>query len=198
MSFEKLRNHIAEFIEINTSEIETIINTFSIVKYPAKTYILKKGQVCSFIGFINEGCVEYHSKINKKEHIISFPKENWWIGDLNSLLSETPTDIYIKTLEDTEIFILDKEKFGYLIEKHINFLVYYLKIIHFMYMNVSEQYALTLSHSAEERYHKLLEQSPDLINRISDKHLASHLGIQPPSLSRIKRQKIKKRDDSEI
>ena len=194
MSFEKLRNHITQYIEIADSELEAIIETFSVIKYAPKTYILKKGQICNFIGFINEGCVEYHSKVNKKEQVISFPRENWWIGDLNSLLSHKPTNIYIKTLEDTEVLVLNKEKFTHLIETNSNFLVYYLKVIHYMYMNVSEQYALFLSHSAEERYKRLLEHSPDLINRVSDKHLASHLGIQPPSLSRIKRKKIKKEE----
>ena len=192
MSFEKLRNHIHQYIEIEDSELETIINTFSIVKYPTKTYILKKCQICNFIGFVNEGCVEYHSKVNRKEQVISFPRESWWIGDLNSLLSQTPTNIYIKTLEDTQLLVVDKDKFVYLIETYRNFLIYYLKIIHYMYMNVSEQYALVLSHSGEDRYNKLMENSPDLINRVSDKHLASYLGIQPPSLSRIKRKKIMK------
>lgn len=192
MLYRKLRDHIARFIDINESELDEIIKAFSVVKYSAKTYILKKGQVCHFIGFINEGCVDYYSKTNKKEHVISFPRENSWIGDLNSVLNHSPTNINIKTLEDTELFILDKTSFVSLIENHKSFLVYYLKAVHELYMNANEQYALLLSHSAEERYNHILDNSPELINRISDKYLASYLGIQPPSLSRIKRKKIKK------
>ncbi len=195
MLYRKLRDHIAHFIDISESEIDEIVKTFSVVKYSAKTYILKKGQVCNFIGFINEGCVEYHSKTNKKEHVISFQRENSWIGDLNSLLNHNKTNIYIKTLEETELFILDKTCFVSLIESHNVFLIYYLKAIHELYMNANEQHGLLLSHSAEERYNYLLENNPELINRISDKYLASYLGIQPPSLSRIKRKKIKKQQD---
>ena len=57
MLFTKLRNHITHFIEIDEAEIDDIIKAFTVVKYSAKTYILKKGQICNFIGFINEGCV---------------------------------------------------------------------------------------------------------------------------------------------
>jgi CRP/FNR family transcriptional regulator, anaerobic regulatory protein len=191
MLFTKLRNHIAQLIDVNDFEIDEIIKTFSIVKYSSKTHILKKGQICNFIGFINEGCVEYYSKTNKKEHVISFLRENSWIGDLNSLLNQHTTNIYIKALEDTELLILDKVHFVSLINSHSTFLLYYLKAIHQLYMTANEQHALLLSHSAEERYNYLLENSPELISRISDKYLASYLGVQPPSLSRIKR-KIKK------
>jgi CRP/FNR family transcriptional regulator, anaerobic regulatory protein len=187
-----LRTHITHFIDATEIEIDEIIKAFSVIKYSAKTYILKKGQVCNFIGFINEGCVEYYSKTNKKEHVISFPRENSWIGDLNSLLNQNTTNIYIKALEDTELFILDKAGFVSLINSQSAFLLYYLKAIHELYMTANEQHALLLSHSAEERYNYLLANNPDLINRISDKYLASYLGVQPPSLSRIKRKKIKK------
>jgi CRP/FNR family transcriptional regulator, anaerobic regulatory protein len=45
-----------------------------------------------------------------------------------------------------------------------------------------------LSLTAEERYVALMEKNPDLIRTISIKHLSSYLGIQPESLSRIRKQ----------
>jgi CRP/FNR family transcriptional regulator, anaerobic regulatory protein len=195
MPFTKIRNHITHFIDMEGAEMDDIIKAFSVIKYSAKTYIIKKGQVCQFIGFINEGCVEYFIKTNKKEQVISFPRENSWIGDLGSLLTMQTTNIYIKALEDTELLILDKARFTSLIKNHSSFLLYYLKAIHELYMTANEQHALLLSHSAEERYDYLLQNMPDLISRISDKYLASYLGVQPPSLSRIKRKKSKRNDE---
>ena len=192
MLYNKLRKHITDYVEIQDAELDSILNSFTVIKYPAKTYILKKGQVCNFIGFVNEGCLEFSNKIQKKEQVINFPKENWWIGDLNSLLNQTPSNFYFKTIEDTELLILNKDNFVTLIENHKSFLLYYLKITQGLYRDANEQYALALALSAEERYDTLLADSPDLISRIPDKYLASYLGIRPPSLSRIKRKKIKK------
>ena len=42
--------------------------------------------------------------------------------------------------------------------------------------------------SAEQRYLLLIQKNPELEKRISQYHLASHLGISPVSLSRIRRQ----------
>lgn len=44
------------------------------------------------------------------------------------------------------------------------------------------------SMSAEETYLKLLEVNPELINRASQQHIASYLGITPETLSRVRRQ----------
>ena len=44
-----------------------------------------------------------------------------------------------------------------------------------------------LSYTAEERYSRLLERNPHLVQSISVKHLSSYLGIQPESLSRIRK-----------
>jgi len=45
-----------------------------------------------------------------------------------------------------------------------------------------------LSRTAEERYAGLLQRAPKLVSNISVKHLSSYLGIQPESLSRIRKQ----------
>jgi len=49
-----------------------------------------------------------------------------------------------------------------------------------------------LSLTAEERYARIMRKNPDLINAISVKHLSSYLGIQPESLSRIRKLHVKK------
>ena len=42
--------------------------------------------------------------------------------------------------------------------------------------------------SPEDRYQKLLETQPDLVNRVPQYMIASYLGIQPESLSRIRKR----------
>ena len=49
-----------------------------------------------------------------------------------------------------------------------------------------------LFETAEERYLNFIDQNPDLVNRISLTHLATYLGIERQSLSRI-RSKIAKK-----
>jgi len=48
-----------------------------------------------------------------------------------------------------------------------------------------------LSFTAEERYAHLMQRNPALISNISVKHLSSYLGIQPESLSRIRKLHVR-------
>ena len=115
MSLDRLKQHIREIINIENDELDQITSAFKLVKYPPKKIILKKGQACDFIAFINRGCLVYYSKFDEKERVINFPRENWWIGDLDSFLSHSPSNIYLKTLEETELWTLDYNSFMNLI-----------------------------------------------------------------------------------
>jgi CRP-like cAMP-binding protein len=192
MLFHKLRKHISQYVEMSDVEFDTLSKAIKVVRYQAKNNIFKKGQVLDFVAFVNEGCLENFTKFGKKEQVINFPTEGWWIGDVKGLLKNYPSNISVRALEDTELLVLDKPYFFELIKDNYKFLTYFLITIHEAYIQTNEQYAKTLALSAEERYNELMENAPDFMNRIPDKYLASYLGIQPPSLSRIKRKKIKK------
>ena len=192
MSVEKLKQHIRQIIDIGNDELDQIASAFKLVKYPPKKIILKKGQECNFIAYINRGCLVYYSKFDEKERVINFPRENWWIGDMDSFLSHSPSSIYLKTLEETELLTLDYTNFMSLIQNHPNYLRFHLIKTHRSYMQIDERFAKITSLSAEDKYNLILQDSPGVINRVPSKYLASFLGIEPPSLSRIRRNMSKK------
>ena len=195
MSLNKLEQHIREIIDIENNELDQITSVFKLVKYPPKKIILKKGQECHFIAFINKGCLVYYSKFGEKERVINFPRENWWIGDMDSFLSHSPSNIYLKTLEETELWTLDYTSFMNLIQNHPNYLRFHLINMHRSYMQIDERFAKLTSLSAEDKYNLILKDSPGVINRVPSKYLASFLGIEPPSLSRIRRNMSKKNSE---
>ena len=192
MSLERLKQHIREIVDIENDELNQIISVFKLVKYPPKKIILKKGQECNFIAYINKGCLVYYTKFDERERVINFPRENWWIGDLDNFLSHSPANIYLKTLEETELLTLDYTGFMNLIQNHPNFLRFHLINTHRSYMQIDERFAKITSLSAEDKYNLILKDSPGIINRVPSKYLASFLGIEPPSLSRIRRNMSKK------
>jgi hypothetical protein len=51
-----------------------------------------------------------------------------------------------------------------------------------------------LSKTAEENYEELLENDPDLVQRLPQYHISSYLGVTPVFLSKIIAKKARKRD----
>ncbi len=192
MSFLKLKKQILDTKEITDTEFDDIANFFKIQKIEAKKYIFKKGQICDCIAFVSKGCLVFYSKYNNKERVINFLTEGSWVGDLNSFMNKKPTDFYLKTLENTELLTIDYESFMSLIKNHPNYTYYHLLATHKMYLNIEERLALSSALSAEERYNLVMKNDSDIVNRVPSKYLASYLGIEPPSLSRVRRKIIDK------
>ncbi len=192
MSLNRLKQNISKIIPINDEEFARITSLLKYEKVPAKKIILKKGQKCDFLSFVLKGCVVQYSKFEEKEFVINFLREDTWVGDSDSFLTQNVSNFYLKTLEETELLTIDYAVFMYLIQNHPLFLQYHLINTHRMCSKSDERLAKMNSLSAEDKYNVILTESADIINRVPSKYLASFLGIEPPSLSRIRRNLSKK------
>lgn len=192
MSLVKLKKQILETVEITNTEVEKIASFFKIQKFAPKKHLIKKGQICDFMAYVSSGCLVFYSKYNNKERVINFLTDGCWVGDLNSLMNKKPTDFYLKTLEETELLTIDYSDFMYLIQNYPQFTFYHLIMTHRTHAAIEERLAISSFLSAEERYNIVLRSVPEIINRVPSKYLASYLGIEPPSLSRIRRRIIDK------
>ena len=66
-----------------------------------KQYILQEGDVSRYENFIVKGVTRTYEVDDKgQEHVVQFGMEDWWVGDLYSFLSETPSTYNIDCLED--------------------------------------------------------------------------------------------------
>lgn len=65
---------------------------------------------------------------------------------------------------------------------------YFLSLMQNHIIALQRRINVVQSMSSEEAYVKLMEVNPDLINRASQQHIASYLGITPETLSRVRRQ----------
>lgn len=122
------------------------------------------------------------------EHILMLASEDWWISDLFSFLSVTPSAMHIDALEDSEIISIEKpdlEKLYIEIPK----LERLMRIL-FQKAFVAQQQRIlaSISQSAEERYTSFIKKYPSLEQRIPQTQIASYLGITPETLSRVRKQ----------
>ncbi|MEN0004433.1 MAG: Crp/Fnr family transcriptional regulator, partial [Bacteroidota bacterium] len=159
-------------------------------RYSKKEHLLYASDYAKEVFFISSGCVRtYILDYNGIEHNISFAVENWWLGDLQSFITQTPAAQNIQALEDTVIFSISQENWNSLIKEVPEF-VYYTRILFRNTMFTHENRILqNLSFTAEERYNYFLKTYPNLSHRVSQKHIASYIGITPEFLSMLRARK---------
>ncbi|PXY43613.1 Crp/Fnr family transcriptional regulator [Flavobacterium hydrophilum] len=114
--------------------------------------------------------------------------ENSFAGSKVSLMLQTPSDFTIEALEDCILVNINYKKYMRLISENDDLKNFYIAHMEKNWIIEKEQREVALvMQNATERYVKLLEKHPDIAHRIPLLHIASHLGITPTQLSRIRK-----------
>jgi len=190
------------FIKYSSAHIKTpffgdkidIIQIFFIPKKLRKRqYFLQEGEVCKYTAFIVKGAMRQYRVDDKgEEHIMKLYIENWWATDRESLMKQTPSIYFIDAWEDTEGLLVTKAALTDLIDR-IPALAEWIRNLDANFAIASQRRLnAAISLSAEERYHDLEKSYPEFLQRFPQHIIASYLGINRETLSRIRSRGVKK------
>ena len=178
---------------LTESEVELIKNTFVPKKIRKRQYFLQEGQVCKYGAFIVKGAMRQYSVDDKgAEHIVHLFIENWWASDRESFVMLTPSVYNIDAWEDTEMLLITRAD-------HLNLLSSIPAIVELSrkldernYIATQKRLNSSISFSAEKRYADFGNNYPEFLRRFPQHIIASYLGITKETLSRIRKQVVKK------
>ena len=184
---EKVLEFMSRYITL-TKEEERIILDLNLIRYYKKgTVLLKEGEIARYNYLVLSGCVRSYYLINGEEKTSEFYMEFEPVTSV-SLAKKTPSEYYIDCLEDSVLGVeteaVEKSIFQQI--PRLSDLAHSIK--NEMLAEQQVRYDQFKNLSAEDRYLKLLEARPKLVQRVPQYHLASYLGIKPESLSRIRKR----------
>lgn len=151
--------------------------------------VLENGEICKNLYFIAKGILrtyitdEQGNFYNKNLFL-----ENKLACSKVSAMLQTPSSFTIEALEDCILINLNYKKYIQLINENDNLKNFYIAYLEKNWIIEKEQKEIALvMQNATERYLSLLEKNPNIADRIPLLHIASHLGITPTQLSRIRK-----------
>jgi CRP-like cAMP-binding protein len=154
-----------------------------------KDYFLQEGDICTDVAYVNKGCLSrYIIDQHIKEIIINFSLEDYWIGDLESLILQKPTIYFIQALEDSELLLLSRENLLKAQTELPKFKKFHDDKIRRNHYYTLKRLSFVKSATPKEKYLALLKEKPEFFDRIPLHHIASYLGIEPESLSRLRKR----------
>lgn len=158
-------------------------------KLRKKQYLLQESDVCKFIAFVEKGALrEYSLDENGNEHIIQFALEGWIISDLYSFLTGEPATYNIDSIEDAELVLINKSAHKELLLKVAKYETYTRLQLTGAYIAMQKRLTSIISASLEERYSNFNALYPNIVQRVPQHMIASYMGLQPETLSRIRRR----------
>ncbi|KQB39502.1 Crp/Fnr family transcriptional regulator [Flavobacterium aquidurense] len=184
--------NIAKHISLDENEISYFLSILKEKKYPKKSMILKEGEICKTINFVQSGILRaFYRDQEGKESTIMFAISDWWITDMACFINQQPAILNIETIEDSLVFFLQKEDLDELYIKIPKFERFFRIIMQNAYIREQLRVIQNLSLSAEQRYYIFLEKYPQVAKQVTQKQIASYLGITPEFLSMIRANKNK-------
>lgn len=187
--FEILFQNLDEKIILTDEEKELCKSFFTPKKIRKRQYILQEGDVCKYVAFVEKGMLRSYTIDEKgSEHIMQFAFEGWWIADQFSFLTGEPAIYNIDALEESELLLLSKQAEEQLMERIPKFERYFRILLQNSLIATQRRLIGSLSQTAEERYHQLVNSCPTIPRRVPQHMMASFLGITPETLSRIRKQ----------
>ncbi|AYB35647.1 Crp/Fnr family transcriptional regulator [Chryseolinea soli] len=193
MEFDLLLKNIARHVQLDQTEIDFFTSLLEKKKLKKKKFLLKFGEICKTENFIVKGCLRvYAVDGNGFEHIVMFGIEDWWVSDLFSLWTNSPTTYYIDALEDTELLQISKANLDALYERVPKFERFFRIILQNAYSAQQLRINQNLSYTAEQRYLNFVEKYPSFARRIPQKQISAYLGMTPVFLSMLRKKLSKK------
>ncbi|MEO6284261.1 MAG: Crp/Fnr family transcriptional regulator [Dyadobacter sp.] len=178
---------------LTSDEEALIMASFQPKKYRKKQYFLQEGDVCKYVGFIVKGAMRQYSVDDKgAEHIVNLFLENWWVSDRESAVMLTPSRYNIDTWEDTELLVATVADMVDLIGKIPLFGQMTRLMDQRSFIASQRRLNSTISNTADKRYEEFADNHPKFIQRFPQHIIASYLGITKDTLSRVRKQAMKK------
>ena len=185
--------NISKHISLTQEEEFLFLSKTQILNYKAKTVILHSGEICKHSYFVNNGLLRsFNINDNIVEHVLHFACEGWWIGDMYSLISQKPGNLFIEVLEDAEVVLLSKENQEQLFIEIPKLERFFRILTENSLVSNQERLMDNLSLSAEERFEKFCKKYPSLIQKVPQKQIASYIGVTPEFFSKMKSKMLRK------
>jgi CRP/FNR family transcriptional regulator, anaerobic regulatory protein len=189
---DKLLDRLNALHPMDEQLTEKIRTVTQFADYPKKSFLLRDGEICDKACMVVKGLARAYYISGDKDITSRFMDEGFIITSWISYYHQKPGDEFIEALEDTTLACIHY--------KDIQLLYKEYPLFNFIGRKQTE-YSLYLSelrtrmlrkHTAEEKYMFFLENHPDLLQRVSLKHIATYLGMNEETLSRIRSKYHKK------
>lgn len=190
MSFLALRHSLETYAPISDKSWQSLKDISIFRKVKKQTLLYRAGDIPQSYAYIYQGlvrgfvCDDKGNEYNKK-----FFDEGTFPGAMSALLTNTPSKLGFDALEETLLIEIDFLAYRQLLHESDDlklFQIYYLEKN--WLLDKDEREIALVQQDASVRYQKFIMEFPRLVARLPQYHIASHLGITPTQLSRIRKK----------
>ncbi|MDF3027425.1 MAG: putative transcriptional regulator, Crp/Fnr family [Fluviicola sp.] len=185
---QKLLDYFSRILPLTREEIDGIVATLTIRKYPKGTVLLKEGDISSETYFVLDGCVRQYYLIEGEEKTNNFFTEEQWVISMQSMTNSIPSKHFLECVDACTLVVGNREKEEQLYRQFPKLETISRKVMEKVFAEQQELSGSYFTDSPEERYLNLMRTRPVLLQKVPQYIIASYVGVKPESLSRIRKR----------
>ena len=180
--------NIQKHIDLNALDIKYLKSIFSIKEIKKKELVLSQGQVCKKLFFVEQGSLRaFNSNEAGKEATLMFAVKDWWITDIYCFANQKPAMLSLEALEDSRVVVLDFNAFEILLQRLPKFERFFRILFQNAYAREQLRILDAISLATEERDRRFVTKYTQIVEKVTQKQIATYLGVTPEFLSSVKK-----------
>ena len=182
-----LRKFISSLYPLKETEMERFLGVWQPFACKRKTILTAAGETERHLYFVLEGVQRafFIGNQDRQEATIVFTYPPSFSGVADSFLTQSPSKYFLETLTSSNFLRTNYKQLDELMNEYPGIQRMVLQLSAFALKGVLERQIELQCFSAEEKFKTLLTRSPHVLQIIPHKYLASYLGIDATTFSKL-------------
>ncbi len=183
-----LRQHINQVVKLSNDDFDKVQTFFKPITIDKKDYLINSGKKVKAEYLVVSGLLKaFMFDDQGKEHIIQFAMENWWVSDYPAYKQQATGEICVQALEPCIVLELTLDNKNNMCQQVPAMYQFHATKAFGGFVALQKRVLSLMKNSAKEKYELLLEQYPELFQRVSKTMIAHYLGVSRETLSRLQK-----------
>lgn len=187
---EQIRQFLQQVCPFSTGELDEFMAVRQEVTVAAGDYFIHAGEVCRKIGFVHQGAFCFLlPTADGQQHIKDFSLAGKFLTAYTSLITRQPAQLAIRAEVDSLLSIWPYALYNRLTAENLHWSQFSRSMADYLFLRKEQRELSLLLETAGQRYERLLRDAPHIQQLVPQYLIAAYLGIQPETLSRIRRRR---------
>ena len=182
-----LKKYLIRELNLDVSKIDYILNHFNYESSKKNEILIAHNMTCEHLYFVNSGALRvFIIKEDGQEWTRYVAFEGMFISIMPSFIKQTSSLAALQSIDDSELLHISFNNFQKILNEFPEWEKYYREMLEKTYISSIRRIEDFISMNTKQLYNNCLKHNPQIIQRLSNKMLASYLGVSQETLSRIK------------
>ncbi|OSZ78421.1 cyclic nucleotide-binding protein [Chitinophagaceae bacterium IBVUCB1] len=182
---DALKQQVFAVHPLNDAAWQALAACWEPVAYKRKQLISRSGDVERYVYMVVDGVQRAYFIHNDKEATLVFSYAPSFSGIIDSFFTQTPSRFYLETITVSHLLRIHYNDLSKLMQQYRDIETWVrLALTHTLAGTLQRQVEI-MSYTAEEKFVALLTRSPHVLNLIPHKYLASYIGVDPATFSKL-------------